>query len=90
VYKALQLSLDRTVALKILSKELCRDTAFIEMFVKEARNAGQLNHPNILHVYDVGKFNDIYYLSMEYMKNGSLGDLFRRSKGIKLRHAIPM
>jgi len=90
VYKALQLSLDRTVALKILSKELCRDTAFIEMFVREARNAGQLNHPNILHVYDVGKFNDIYYLSMEYMLNGSLADLLRKHKTIKLRHAIPM
>ena len=90
VYKALQLSLDRAVALKILSKELCRDTEFIEMFVREARNAGQLNHPNIVHVYDVGKFNEIYYLSMEYMANGSVADLLRKQKRVKVRHAIPM
>lgn len=90
VYKALQLSLDRTVALKILSDELCRDTAFIELFVREARNAGQLNHPNIVHVYDVGRFNEIYYLSMEYMANGSVADLLRKERRIRLKHAIPM
>ena len=90
VYKALQLSLDRTVALKILSKNLCKDRNFIEMFVREARSAGQLNHPNIVHVYDVGKWEGVYYLSMEYMVGGSLADLVRRQGRVRVANAIPM
>ncbi|RKY16437.1 MAG: hypothetical protein DRP63_05385 [Planctomycetota bacterium] len=90
VYKALQLSLDRTVALKILSQELCKDTKFVEMFVREARSAGQLNHPNIVHVYDVGKWRDIYYLSMEFMAGGSVADLIGKEKRLRARHVIAM
>jgi len=90
VYKALQLSLDRTVALKILSPELCKDTKFVEMFVREARSAGQLNHPNIVHVYDVGKWRDLYYLSMEFMAGGSVADLISKEKRLKARYVIPM
>ena len=90
VYKALQLSLDRTVALKILSPELCKNTRFVEMFMREARSAGQLNHPNIVHVYDVGKWRDIYYLSMEFMAGGSVADLIAREKRLKAGHVIAM
>jgi hypothetical protein len=78
VYKATQLSLDRTVALKILARELVSDTGFIDMFVREAQNAGQLNHPNIVQVYDVGNYKSVYYFSMEYMAGGSVYDLINR------------
>ena len=55
VYRATQLSMDRQVALKVLSPRLSRqDASFAEKFVAEARAAGRLNHPNIVGVHDVG------------------------------------
>lgn len=88
VYKATQLSLDRSVALKILAKELLRDRNFIDMFVREAQNAGQLNHPNIVQVYDVGEYKGIYYYSMEYMAEGSIYELVNREGAIPSERAI--
>jgi hypothetical protein len=78
VYKALQVSLDRPVALKVLSKELVQDKNFINMFIREARAAGQLNHPNIVQVYDVGSHDGTYYFSMEYMGGGSIEEIVNR------------
>lgn len=76
VYKALQISLNRIVALKILSEDMLKDKTFIEMFFQEARSAAQLNHNNIVQVYDTGRWeNDTYYFSMEYMPNGSIQEL---------------
>ncbi len=88
VYKAVQLSLDRTVALKILARELVSDKNFIDMFVSEAQNAGQLNHPNIVQVYDVGNYKSIYYFSMEYMGGGSVYDLVNREGALPFDRAL--
>ncbi len=88
VYKAVQLSLDRIVALKILARELVKDTSFIDMFVQEAQNAGQLNHPNIVQVYDVGHHENIYYFSMEYMAGGSVYELITREGAQPVKKAI--
>jgi Protein kinase domain/FHA domain len=74
VYRALQKSLNREVALKILAPELARDQKFIVQFLKEARAAGQLNHPNIVAVYDVETDGSFAYYAMEYMKGGSVED----------------
>ena len=65
VYKALQISMDRQVALKVLNPELTRDREFVLGFLNEARTAGQLNHPNIIQVHDFGEFQGLYYFSME-------------------------
>jgi len=67
VFLAVQESLDRRVALKILSPELANDREFVERFQAEARAAAALNHPNVVHVYDVGEDGGHHYLSMEYM-----------------------
>ncbi len=75
VYRAIQLSLERPVALKILSHDRVADNQFREMFLSEARAAGKLNHPNIVAVYDVGNDGDIYYYSMEYVTGGSLQEV---------------
>lgn len=88
VYLAKQLSLNRNVAIKILSKEYSTNKAFVEMFIKEARAAGALNHPNIVQVYDVGKEGTTYYFSMEYMSNGSVEDLLRNKEKLELQEAI--
>jgi serine/threonine-protein kinase len=88
VYKATQLSLERTVALKILARELVNDRNFIDMFVKEAQNAGQLNHPNIVQVYDVGRHQDIYFISMEYMTGSSVYELINREGAQPFERAL--
>ncbi|MBL8767519.1 MAG: protein kinase [Planctomycetes bacterium] len=74
VYRALQLSLNREVALKILSPELSRDPAFVERFLKEARAAGQLNHPNIVQVYDVAQDSGLLFYAMEFVPGGTVED----------------
>ncbi len=75
VYRAKQVSLGRTVALKILSRDLTTDRHFVRRFVEEARSAGQLNHPNVVHVYDVGDEDGYYYYSMEYLPGGTVQHL---------------
>lgn len=71
VYSARQISLDRPVALKVLSDKYTRDPAFIDLFIREARAAGLLSHPHIVQVYDVGREEDLHYFTMELMDHGS-------------------
>ena len=82
VYQAMQLSLGRQVALKLLSPDLIKDHVFVERFLREARAAGKLNHPNVVQVHEVGEDNGVYFYSMEYLEGGSVHDLI--SKGRKL------
>jgi serine/threonine-protein kinase len=67
VFLARQLSLDRLVAIKVLPKKLSGNKNFIERFYKEGRAAAQLNHPNIVGAYDVGKAGDHHYFVMEFV-----------------------
>jgi serine/threonine-protein kinase len=68
VFKAKQLSLDRMVAIKILPRKFTSNAQFIERFYAEGRAAAQLNHPNIVQAYDVGKAGDYHYFVMEYVE----------------------
>jgi hypothetical protein len=88
VYKAVQLSLDRPVALKILARELARDRKRVEMFLSEARAAGKLNHPNIVQVYDVGEEGGLYFYSMEFMAGGSVEERLRARGRLTAAEAI--
>jgi hypothetical protein len=88
VYRAIQISLDREVALKLLSPELVKDKAFVEQFFREARAAGQLNHPHIVQVYDVGQEGETFYYSMEYVRGGSLEDLLREKGRLDVAEAL--
>lgn len=72
VYLALQASLDRRVALKVLARRFEADREFVRRFQAEARAAAALNHPNVVTVYDVGEDRGTHYLSMEYMDRGNL------------------
>lgn len=74
VYIAEQVSLKREVALKVLSERFVADAAFVDQFVNEARAAGQLNHPNVVQVYDVGQVDGRYFFSMEFVGGGSIED----------------
>ncbi len=75
VYKAMQLSMDREVALKVLPPERTKDLKFVEEFLAEARNAGRLNHPNLVRMHEVGKSGSLYYYSMEYVDGQRLDEL---------------
>lgn len=72
VYCAVQKSLDRTVALKILPLELSRDAAFCAGFEAEAKAMARLNHPNLIGVYDFGEVNGMLYIIMEFVPGKSI------------------
>ena len=72
VYLARQLSLDRPVALKVMSQEWIRDPVFVARFLREAYAAALLSHPNVVPIYDIGEVGDTRYFSMEYVPGQSL------------------
>ena len=88
IYKVQQISMDRVVALKVLSASLVTDQNFVKQFVREARWAGQLNHPNIIHVHDVGADDETYYFSMEYVDGVTVQHLLDRHEPIPVKRAL--
>ena len=77
VYLGRDLLLDRPVALKVLSRELSRDQSFVERFRREAQAAANLNHPNVVNVYDWGEADGSYFIVMEYVGGRTLSQLIR-------------
>ena len=65
VYLAIQSSLDREVALKVMAPELNQDGDFSDRFVREAKIVAQLAHPHIVAIYEVGSIDDHNYLAMD-------------------------
>jgi serine/threonine-protein kinase len=92
VYKAKQVSLNRLVALKFLSPKLSKDPAFVEKFFAEARAAAQLNHPNVVQVFDVGTLGGVQFFSMEFMEGGCVQDLLsaREDSRLPWQEALPL
>jgi beta-lactam-binding protein with PASTA domain/tRNA A-37 threonylcarbamoyl transferase component Bud32 len=77
VYLARDLLLDRPVAVKVLFPEHARDQSFVERFRREATAAANLNHPNIVAVYDWGQQHGTYFIVMEYVEGRPLSDIIR-------------
>ena len=82
VWKARQISLDRTVAIKILSPHFAHDKSDIERFQFEAQSAAKLKHPGIVQIHDANIHEGAYYFVMEYVAGYSIGDWIRRKKTI--------
>ncbi|MCI0460055.1 MAG: serine/threonine protein kinase [Gemmataceae bacterium] len=78
VFKAHQISFDRPVALKVLFKRSAGNPKLVERFYREARVAGRLDHPNIVHGYEVGEANGWHYFAMEYVSGQSLQKVLGR------------
>ena len=74
VYLATQHSVGRTVALKIMKPSLDKDPEFHQRFQREATIVGQLSHPNIIPIYDIGRHEEYNYISMEFLPKGSLDE----------------
>jgi beta-lactam-binding protein with PASTA domain/predicted Ser/Thr protein kinase len=78
VYLARDQLLDRPVAVKVLFAQYASDPAFVERFRREAQAAANLNHPNVVGVYDWGEEEGTYYIVMEYVNGRSLADVLRQ------------
>lgn len=74
VYLATQHSVGRTVALKLMKPSLDKDPEFHQRFQREATIVGQLSHPNIIAIYDIGRHERFNYISMEFLPKGSLDE----------------
>ncbi len=77
VYRAHDPSIDRVVAIKVLKKELRQDLGLVGRFLREARAAGALSHPNIVTIYDVGEADGFPYIAMELLDGVPLDELLR-------------
>ncbi|PWT98226.1 MAG: hypothetical protein C5B51_29790 [Terriglobia bacterium] len=87
VYRAYDSHLDRPVAIKTLGAQAVPDEERIRRFIQEARAASALNHPNIVHVYDVGQSEGVAFIAMEYVQGETLSRVIGR-KGLPPREAL--
>lgn len=90
VYKALQPSLKRYVALKVLPPYFTHDEEFVARFKHEALAVAKLRHPNIVQVYDFHEEGKWLYLAMEYVPGGSLKDQLSKEKRLPWKRAVKL
>src|SRR6266700_1961060 len=80
VYLAQDTKLDRKVALKLLPAELASNRDRMDRFVREAKSAAALNHPNIAHIYEIGESDGLHFIAMECVEGETLRQLLPRRK----------
>jgi len=94
VYRAQDLKLGQSVALKFLPQDMARERARLERFLSEVRIARQISHPNVCRVYDVGEIDGRHFLSMEFVDGEDLASLLRRigrlppDKGVEIARQV--
>jgi len=90
VYRARDPDIDRTVAIKLLKDDLCVDKEYVNRFLREARAAGAISHPNIVTIYDVGRHGDTPYITMEFMDEKSLGDVLSENAKMSVKQMLAL
>ena len=90
VYEATDLRLDRVCALKIMHAGLGDDDDFAGRFVREARSAARLSHPNVVGVFDQGDDDGTLFLAMEYVPGHTLRDLIRKEAPMSPAKALAL
>ena len=88
VYTAADERLERTVALKIIHPSQAHNVHFVDRFTDEAKTIARLTHPNVVAVYDQGRFRGVPYLVMEYVHGRTLRDLLNRRKRLSPVEAL--
>ena len=78
---------EKLVVVKRILPHLAREKTFVEMFLDEAVIAAQLNHPNIVQIYDLGQADENYFIAMEYLEGETLGHLARQ--GVEAGRPLP-
>ena len=71
---------EKIVAIKKILPHLSDNQEFVDMFIDEAKLAAQLNHNNIIHIYDLGKIGEYFYIAMEYIEGHDLKSILRRAQ----------
>ncbi len=84
VYKARHKALDRIVCVKILSPALANDKKAVDLFITEARAIAELDHPNIVNVYNVGKERGYYFIVMSFIEGQTLSALLKKQKNLSI------
>ena len=90
VYEATDLRLDRTVAVKVMHPGLGDDEEFAARFVREARAAARLSHPNVVAVYDQGQEDGTVFLAMELVPGHTLRDVIRKESPMPPARAVAL
>ncbi|MET8037608.1 Stk1 family PASTA domain-containing Ser/Thr kinase [Streptomyces sp. NPDC005345] len=88
VYRALDIRLDRVVALKVMHPALAMDGSFVDRFIREAKSVARLTHPNVVQVFDQGTDGSYVYLAMEYIAGCTLRDVLRDRGALQPRAAL--
>jgi len=88
VYRGVDTLLQRPVAVKVLREGFAGDPSFLARFQREARSAANLDHPNVVTVYDVGQDGDRHYIVMEYVDGQDLKTLIRQRGRIGVHQAL--
>src|SRR5580700_4718151 len=87
VYKARDTHLDRFVALKVLPPEKVADPERKRRFIQEAKAASALNHPNIVHIYDISNHGGVDYIAMELVEGRTLAEVIGQ-RGLRLDQVL--
>jgi serine/threonine-protein kinase len=90
VYKAMDLNLQRDVAVKILRTDLIEDPNFRARFLQEARSAANLTHPNIVTIYDFGHDSGQFFIIMEYVEGNDLKTVIRSQGQQSVQQAVDL
>jgi hypothetical protein len=87
-YRAEHPRLGASVALKVMAPELGADEAFRERFVREARMAARIRHPNIVPIYDAGEWHGDLYMAMRYVEGDDLRTLLRKRNVLPVHETV--
>ncbi len=88
VYLATQISLDRKVALKTLSKEFAQNPDFVKRFLREARSMAKLQHQNVVQVYAADSASGVHYAAIEFIDGQSMQDWMDQKKKLSIADAL--
>src|SRR5579862_404948 len=88
VFKAYDPDIDRELAIKVLKSQLRGDSEYHTRFLREAKGAGVLSHPNIVTVFDVGDDDGYPYIAMELVQGDTLADLIKDQKPLPTKDVV--
>lgn len=89
VFLAVDESLDRKVAMKVMNRSLAHDPSFRDRFLAEAKDTAKFDHPGIVSIHSMGVVDDNYYLVLEYLEDGTLKDHIRSKQAQFEADGIP-
>ena len=90
VYKARHKALNRIVCVKILSPSLANDKKAVELFLTEARAIAEIDHPNIVNVYNVGREQGYYFIVMSFIEGETLSQIIKKKKVLPLSQILEL